>query len=54
MTGEGLNLVPVNTPAVFTIHTNGAGGGKVDVNIVGKCLLFSLAVGFVDSKGLLR
>ncbi|XP_059143816.1 filamin-B-like, partial [Physella acuta] len=34
VTGEGLNLVPVNTPAVFTIHTNGAGGGKVDVNIV--------------------
>ncbi|KAH9509018.1 hypothetical protein Btru_048614 [Bulinus truncatus] len=33
VTGEGLSLVPVNTPAVFTIHTNGAGGGKVDVNI---------------------
>ncbi|KAI8772469.1 filamin-A-like isoform X1 [Biomphalaria glabrata] len=33
VTGEGLSLVPVNTPAVFTIHTNGAGGGNVDVDI---------------------
>ncbi|XP_055869094.1 filamin-A-like isoform X2 [Biomphalaria glabrata] len=35
VTGEGLSLVPVNTPAVFTIHTNGAGGGNVDVDISG-------------------
>ncbi|RUS75786.1 hypothetical protein EGW08_016447, partial [Elysia chlorotica] len=35
VTGHGLSLVPVNTPAIFTVHTNGAGGGKVDVDISG-------------------
>lgn len=34
VSGDGLSLVPVNRTASFQIH--GSGGGKLDVEIIGK------------------
>ncbi|CAG5127218.1 unnamed protein product, partial [Candidula unifasciata] len=47
VSGAGLNLVPVNTPAVFNIHTDGAGGGKVDVDITGE---YTIEVKFAEQE----
>ncbi|XP_076454336.1 filamin-B-like isoform X2 [Babylonia areolata] len=33
LSGDGISLVPVHQPATFTIHTKGAGNGKLNVDI---------------------
>ncbi|XP_076454335.1 filamin-C-like isoform X1 [Babylonia areolata] len=35
LSGDGISLVPVHQPATFTIHTKGAGNGKLNVDIAG-------------------
>ena len=37
LSGEGISLVPVNRGTSFTIHTNGAGSDKLNVDIAGEC-----------------
>ncbi|KAL8594786.1 hypothetical protein ACOMHN_047504 [Nucella lapillus] len=39
LSGEGLSLIPLHQPANFTIHTKGAGNGKVDIDIAGKHII---------------
>ena len=44
-TGDGLRLVPVNKPALFTVDPRGAGQADLEIQITGKCSIQCTAPG---------